>query len=385
MKIVFVSNFYNHHQASFSCWMDELTNHNYHFISTAPMDEERKTMGWGGIRCPDFVIDYNDSPTECTKIIDEADVVIFGSAPYELFKPRLKAGKLTIMYSERLYKTGYQAWKLPLRLWRFWKKYGRYKNLYLLCASAFSAADYAKTCTFLNKAYKWGYFPPFDKREGAEALIKKKATETVEILYVSRLIPLKHPELPLQIAAKLMEDKISFHLTMVGNGEMKQKVEEAVEHYGLTAHVTMIDSLPSDRVRDYMDRANIFLFTSDRNEGWGAVMNESMGSACAVVASSEIGSVPFLVQDGQNGLIYRDGDFNDLYEKVKTLCVNQILRERMGTEAYLTISETWNAEIAAKRFLELVEDIKEKGRSDRFLDGPCSKAAILKDGWYQCK
>ena len=131
-----------------------------------------------------------------------------------------------------------------------------------------------------------------------------------------------------------------------------------------------------------MNRSNIFLFTSDSHEGWGAVMNESMGSACAVVASSEIGSVPFLVKDGQNGRIYRGGDFNDLYNKVKTLCMDQALRERIGTEAYLTIAETWNAEIAAKRFLELVEDINNKGSSDRYLDGPCSKAAILKDGWY---
>ena len=29
----------------------------------------------------------------------------------------------------------------------------------MLCASAFTAADYAKTGAFVNKTYKWGYFP----------------------------------------------------------------------------------------------------------------------------------------------------------------------------------------------------------------------------------
>ena len=382
MKVVFVSNYFNHHQSSFSRYMDELTGHNYHFIATAPMDEERKAMGWGGISVPNFVLDYNENIPACTALINEADVVIFGSAPYGLFEPRLKAGKLTFVYSERLYKTGYQAWKLPVRIWRFWKKYGRYKNLYLLCASAFASYDYSRSLTFLNKSYKWGYFPPFEAKESVQDLIKHKPVDAVELLYVSRLIPLKHPELPLQVAAKLKQEDIPFHLTMVGKGELQGKVEEMIKIYQLEDRVTMIESLPADQVKDYMERANIFMFTSDRNEGWGAVMNESMGSACAVVASSEIGSVPFLVEDGKNGYIYEGGNFEDIYEKVKKLCMDRTLRERMGAEAYRTISEAWNAEAAAKRLMILIEDIKDKGGSDRFSSGPCSRAKILKDGWY---
>ena len=35
-----------------------------------------------------------------------------------------------------------------------------------------------------------------------------------------------------------------------------------------------------------MEQADIYLFTSDRNEGWGAVANEAMNSACAMVADA---------------------------------------------------------------------------------------------------
>lgn len=385
MKIAFVSNYFNHHQSSFCHYMDKLTDHGYRFIATEPMEEERRAMGWGNIQIPDYVMNYYDSPAECADFINQADVVVFGSAPYGLFIPRLKKKKLTFLYSERLYKAGYQAWKLPVRLVRFWKKYGRFQNLYLLCASAFSAADYAKTFTFLGKTYKWGYFPPFEKRENPEELLQQKPTDVVELLYVSRLIPLKHPELPLQVAAKLKEEQIPFHLTMVGNGELKQTVEQTIAGYHLDEQVTMIDSLSPDQVRNYMDKANIFLFTSDKHEGWGAVLNESMGSGCAVVASSEIGAVPFLLEDGKNGIIYQEGNFNDLYQKVKALCLDPALRERLGGEAYRTIAQTWNAETAAKRFLELIEDIHEHGSSDRYQTGPCSRAVILKDGWYPCK
>ena len=383
MKVAFVSNYFNHHQSSFSHYMDKLTGHNYRFIATKPMEEERKTMGWGTIQIPDYVINYQDAPSVCAVLIDDADVVIWGSAPQALVRNRLSQGKLTLLYSERIHTAGYNRLKLIKHAPQMYLKYGRYKNLYLLCASAFASFDYAKSRTFVNKAYKWGYFPPFEKQEDVAQLIRQKPVETVEILYVSRLIPLKHPELPLQVAARLMAENIPFHLTMVGNGELKQTMKETISSCNIGEYVTMIDSLSPEEVRSRMDHSNIFLFTSDSHEGWGAVMNESMSSACAVVASSEIGSVPFLIKDSQNGLIYKAGDAEDLYRKVKNLCLDQVQRETLGAEAYRTILNVWNAEAAAKRLLELVGDLQKQGCSNRFQEGPCSRATILKDGWYQ--
>lgn len=44
----------------------------------------------------------------------------------------------------------------------------------------------------------------------------------------------------------------------------------------------------------------------------------------------------------------------------------------------------WNAETAAERFLTLTEKLLKNENTDSlFLDGPCSKAAILKNDWYQ--
>ena len=101
-------------------------------------------------------------------------------------------------------------------------------------------------------------------------------------------------------------------------------------------------------------------------------MNESMNSGCAVVASGEIGSVPYLIENGKNGWIYKKGKFKDLYRKTKWLLDNPDKRYEMGVEAYKTLTETWNAETAAERLLALIENVKQ-GTGTEFLDGPCSK------------
>lgn len=135
-----------------------------------------------------------------------------------------------------------------------------------------------------------------------------------------------------------------------------------------------------EEVRKYMERANIYLFTSDFNEGWGAVLNESMNSACAVVASHAIGAVPFLLEHKKNGLIYKNGDINNLYENVKLLLDNQELSKKLGLEAYLTMKKKWNVKEATSKLLTLAESILSN-RPVYYHDGPCSKAEIITNKW----
>ena len=56
-----------------------------------------------------------------------------------------------------------------------------YKNAYLFCASAYAYSDYAKTGTFRNKAFKWGYFPERKKYEDVDALIEQKQEKELKI------------------------------------------------------------------------------------------------------------------------------------------------------------------------------------------------------------
>ena len=138
-----------------------------------------------------------------------------------------------------------------------------------------------------------------------------------------------------------------------------------------------------EEVRKHMEESEIFLFTSDRNEGWGAVLNEAMNSGCAVVASHAIGSVPYLIENKSNGLIYKDGDKDDLYIKVKYLLDFSQKRMKIGHAAYLTILNDWNAVKAAERVLTLSKTILNGEKSpDIFTSGICSKANGIKDNLY---
>lgn len=373
MRIVFLSNFYNHHQTEISHAMYEQTGGQYHFVATEKMPEERRKLGYANLQDV-FVMQYGenaDKDAQIKQLIDSADAIIVGSAPEYLLEHRKNQRKLILRYSERPLKNGFQWWKYPVRWIRWHKNNPRRAPIYMLCASAYTASDYAKFGLFKKRALKWGYFPCCKTYGNVEEMIAQK--DKRELLWCGRFLDWKHPDDALRVAARLKQENVPFHLTMIGTGQMEEQLKAMTKTYGLMEHVTFTGAMSPEQVRTAMERAGIYLMTSDRKEGWGAVVNEAMNSGCALVASREAGSVPYLVQDGCNGLQYKAGCIDDLYKKVHLLLEHPEEQQRMGVVAYESLVTMWNAETAASRLVEIIAQLQE-GTMKPFLDGPCSEA-----------
>ena len=164
-------------------------------------------------------------------------------------------------------------------------------------------------------------------------------------------------------------------IDMFGSGEELEHTKLLAKELDVEDVVAFKGNVPNSQILAEMRKHDIFLFTSDRNEGWGAVLNEAMSSGCAVVASNEIGSVPFLVKHRENGLIFKSKDVDSLYENVKYLMDNRQERYRISKSAYETMLNVWSPQNAAKRLLQLMEGML-KGKVVEFESGPCSKATV---------
>ncbi len=373
--ITFFSNFINEHQIPFCEAMYKLTDGNFRFVATEEFGKDRISLGFKD-KTDEFSYVVKSYVNEenynlALKLGEESDVVIIGSAPDLFIKKRLENNKLTFRYSERYFRNG--KWRIldPRVFISHYKgdfKY-RKKPLYMLCASAYTAPDCRFIFSYPNKTFRWGYFPPVKVYDNVDKLIEKK--EPMSILWVSRFIKLKHPEQPVKIAKMLSDKGFDFKMNFIGQGFLEEKFKNKINKYGLEDRVKFLGNMSPEDVRKNMEKNQIFLFTSDKREGWGAVLNESMNNACAVVANSKIGSVPYLIEDGVNGFVY-NGKIKDLYKKVVILLKDDKLRKSMSIKAYETFNKTWNGENAAKRLLTLIDSIN-KGKDTPFKNGPCSR------------
>lgn len=379
MTITFVSNYLTIHQIPFCEAMYRELGDNFRFVNTEQMEAERISMGWGNEKRYPFEIDLQ----QVGNLIDESDIVIIGSANDSLIQYRLKHNKPVIRYSERVLRDGRWHVLSPRAIYNMLKAHTKYANkkVWMLCASAYTSGDYSLFGAYWGKCYKWGYFPNtliYSK----DKLFEKKTNTTVQLLWCGRLLKLKHPEVAIQVAKHMQEKEIRFHMDIIGDGELKSELQRQIKEYHLEKSVSLLGFIAPDEVRDYMEKANIFLFTSDFHEGWGAVLNEAMNSGCACVASHAIGAAPYLVHDGENGFLYRNGDIQQLCNRVEILAKNEALCRALGLNAYHTIADTWNADVAAKRLIAFCKAIKQQEKAPEYQDGPMSKARFLSNHWY---
>ena len=375
--IVIASNYFNHHQRYLSEALDEMTGRSFFFVETMEMEQERKNMGWGTTDIPPYVLQAYDPAQrkKCRKLIQEADVVLWGSCPYGLILPRLLAHKLTFCYSERIFKEGLSGFGYWGRVIKYGLLYRPpQKNHYLLASSAYTAADHARLHEFRGKALRWGYFPQTIGYDLPQLMTEKNPTS---ILWAARMIPWKHPEYAIGVAKQLRQWGCAFTMELVGNGELQQEMERLVAREGLQAQVKLTGACTPEQVRRKMERAAIFLVTSDQNEGWGAVVNEAMNSGCAVVACRGVGAAPFLIESGKNGLLFEVGDPAGLAAQTRFLLEHPRQRQQMGEEAYRTIADTWNSSCAARRLIALSQDLLDGKTPVLPQGGPCSPAPII--------
>lgn len=376
MKVTFLTNLVNHHQIPLADELYKLLGNEYTYIALEELPEWLKKGGYQEIERPYILRLYkNDTLVQKAKdLIDNSDVVIVGAAPEDYVKNRIKANKITFRYSERWFRT--RPWYLHSpRAWKhFYTNHIRNKNkrLYVLAASAYTANDVYAIGAYKNKVYKWGYFTKVEEFDIDKAILLKRGNK-LRILWCARFLTLKHPELPVILAKRLKDEGYSFEINMYGNGIELKNTQKLIEKLNVADVVFLKGNLPNEEILKEMRTHHIFLFTSDKREGWGAVLNESMSNGCAVVASQEIGAAPFLIKDGENGLLFKSGDINSLYNQVKKIIDDEGYREILSKNAYNIMYHKWNPRIVAERFITLINNIIN-GNDTIYTDGPCSKA-----------
>lgn len=378
--IVFFSIVLNHHQAPLADALWRMTKKRYRFVELSGTPSFQK----GGI-CDYSSRPYliqawkdRDSFEEARVLASTANVCIFGgSDALEFQSSRMKLGSLSFEMGERWLKKGWFNIFSPRLLKNMWYYHTRFhdKPLYKLCSSAYAAGDQYLMHSFKDKCYKWGYFTKVDEWD-IEEHFKQQKDDVVRIMWCARFLNWKHPELPIQLAQLLKNKGYRFIINMYGSGIELESTKTLCSKLGVDDVVNFVGNKPNDEILQDMKQHDIFLFTSDKREGWGAVLNEAMSNGCTVVASDAIGSVPFLVKDGVNGYTFKTKDLESLYDKVIRLIESPNLRKALAIQAYYDMINIWSPKVAAKNLLQLIDDLQH-GRDTSILEGPCSKATPL--------
>ncbi len=191
----------------------------------------------------------------------------------------------------------------------------------------------------------------FEKLKGDKTLIKSKIGVPADgkiILYSGKYVSKKRPLDVIEAFSRLSLP--STWLIMVGEGELRPEMERMIKENGLK-NVVLTGFINQSAISEYYSISDVFVMSSEAGETWGLSVNEAMSFGLPVIVSDLTGCSSDLVQNGQNGYIFRTGDVNDLKDKLEQVLLNQrsfhreISRELIEKYSYQSVAA--NIQLAA--------------------------------------
>ncbi|MDP3921139.1 MAG: glycosyltransferase family 4 protein [Candidatus Omnitrophota bacterium] len=159
----------------------------------------------------------------------------------------------------------------------------------------------------------------------------------LRLVYSGRLVQYQKRVLDLVKIAEVLERmRVPFRLTVIGDGEERERLESALSDMVQRGQVQFLGALAYEQVLEQYRQQDIFIMTSEF-EGMPIALLEAMSLGCLPVVFHTRSGIPELIQDGINGYRIRIRDISTLAEKLAFLYRNTDARQQMAQNAYLTV------------------------------------------------
>ena len=299
--------------------------------------------------------------------------MVLGACPMEVLQARTSANKLTLVASERMLKKGFH------RLRMFNPRYARgimqyramvnHPHVHALAIGHYAADDLRTISAFGDRIWKWGYFVDVCPEPPGSV-----SDRPLKILWVGRMINWKKVDVLLRATARIQKSPRFGECVIVGDGAERNHLLGLALRLNLQPErVRFQSTVPFKQVRQMMRDSDVYVLSSNRQEGWGAVAGEAMSEGCVLVANEEAGAARDLVADGEMGFLYQDGNVEQLAALLERLANNYSLRMKIRQQAWEKMHTLWHPRVAAKRLIALCEGLLGVKNMPNFAEGSCCK------------
>jgi glycosyltransferase involved in cell wall biosynthesis len=180
----------------------------------------------------------------------------------------------------------------------------------------------------------------------SKKLESKLGLDSFTIGYMGRFVIEKGIMDLLQAVSRISNN---FNLLLVGSGKLKHKIEAEGRRLGLLEKIRIVDSISSSQVPYYLNCMDCLVLPSRTTRKWkeqfGRVLTEAMSCEVPVIGSDS-GEIPNVI--GDCGLVFKEGDVDDLSSKITLLINNPGLRGGLAKKGRQRVLDNFTQEKAAR-------------------------------------
>jgi glycosyltransferase involved in cell wall biosynthesis len=174
------------------------------------------------------------------------------------------------------------------------------------------------------------FYPSSEKRANARKTYHI-SEDTIAVGIVGRLTPIKNQAMFIHAAAMVIEErKKKFKFFVVGDGELKLKLEAKTKELGIEEFVTFTSWIGA--MEEFYFAMNLVCLTS-RNEGTPVTLIEAQAAGVPVI-STDVGGVKDVVINGETGVILKTMEAEELSKTILQLAELKSQRLQMSKNAH---------------------------------------------------
>ncbi len=191
---------------------------------------------------------------------------------------------------------------------------------------------------------------------------KLQLSGKVVLGYIGRLVKEKGLDILVEAVKIICIQKPSQEVAVliVGTGADEYALKQQIGQAGLEQYFVFTGAVPHRQAGEYMNCIDVFVLPSRTTSSWkeqfGRVIIEAM--ACGIpVVGSDSGQIPILLQDTRGGLIFREGDADDLAAQLLRLMNDPEERRRLGELGHAAVRHSYTYDAIAQQLFNILKSI----------------------------
>jgi glycosyltransferase involved in cell wall biosynthesis len=192
--------------------------------------------------------------------------------------------------------------------------------------------------------------PKFIRTDSSES-------QQLKIVFVGNFTKPKGLEVLIAACGVLRHRNIPYHLTVVGSGPLENDIRNQIAGSRLLESITLVGHKPRTSLADIFGNADICCIPS-LSDPLPTVALESLICGTPVIGANT-GGIPFMVNDGYNGLLFPPGNSTVLADCIQQLVIDRMKLLQLATNARHSVWPKFSWQNIGK---ELSEEIHSRIR-----------------------
>jgi len=166
------------------------------------------------------------------------------------------------------------------------------------------------------------------------------------IIAIGRLVEKKGFTFLIEACNMMKDNGIRFTCQIIGDGPMRETLDQLIERFGLRTRVLLRGALPHERIPAEIQGADIVvapcICTKDgKEDGLPNSVIEAMAMGLPVV-STEVAGIPEVIRNGETGIVVRTQNSEELADILTRLLEDSYLRYRLGLNAQSLVRQEFD-------------------------------------------